>query len=117
MKSMAYLKKYYSVAANSILESVIALCIISVCLYVAVLVYATVFTPKTAPKFYGSKNRLAELFYMAQINPDSISSITKENLLLNQEWINVNLQQLKIEYKDSSGVTVKNNFYIQSSNE
>src|SRR6218665_2926708 len=93
MKSMAYLKKYYSVAANSILESVIALCIISFFLYVA------------------------ELFYMAQINPDSISSITKENLLLNQEWINVNLQQLKIEYKDSSGVTVKNNFYIQSSNE
>ena len=35
---------------NSILESVIALSIISVCLYIDVLVYSSVFSPKTAPK-------------------------------------------------------------------
>lgn len=114
---MGCLKKYYNLSANSILESVIALCIISVCLYVAVLVYATVFTPKTAPKFYNSKNKLAELYYMAQVDPDSIEGLQKENMVISREWINANLQQLEMEYKDSSGVVIKSNFFIQHTNE
>lgn len=114
---MGYLKKYYSLSANSILESVIALCIISICLYVAVLVYATVFTPKTAPKFYNSKNKLAELYYMAQVNPDSIEGLQKENMVIDQEWINTNLQRLDLEYKDSSGIVIKSNFFIQHTSE
>ena len=114
---MESLKKYYNLSANSILESVIALCIISVCLYVAVMVYATVFTPKTAPKFYSSRNKLTEIYYMAQVNPDSIEKMAKENLLINQEWMNSNLQQITLEYKDSSGIVIKNNFFVQNNNE
>lgn len=111
---MASLKKYYKLRANSILESVIALCIISICLYVAVLVYATVFTSKTAPKFYGSRNKINELYYLMQVNPDTIETISNNNLRIDQEFINANLQQVDIEYKDSSGVVIKNNFFVQN---
>ena len=110
---MEFLKKYCNLKANSILESVIALCIISICLYVAVLVYATVFTPKTSPRFYSSRNKINELYYMIQLNPDTIETISKNNLRIDTEWINANLEQVNIEYKDSSGVVIKNNFFVQ----
>ncbi|MCF6133362.1 hypothetical protein [Flavobacterium wongokense] len=114
---MVCLRKYYKLPANSILESVIALCIIAVCLYVAVMVYATVFTPKTAPRFYNSRNKVAEMYYMAQVNPDSITQMQKENTTIKQEWINTNLQQVNLEYKDSSGVVIKSNFFVQNANQ
>lgn len=111
---MAFLKKYCKLRANSILESVIALCIISICLYVAVLVYATVFTPKTAPKFYSSRNKINEMYYLMQLNPDTIETIANDNLKINHEWVNANLQQVNIEYKDSSGVVIKSNFFVRN---
>lgn len=114
---MVCLKKYCKLQANSILESVIALCIIAICLYVAVMVYATVFTPKTAPKFYNTKNKIAEVYYMAQIYPDSVEQMQKENMVISQEWINKSLRQVSLEYKDGSGVVIKSNFFIQSTNE
>ncbi|WP_162126047.1 hypothetical protein [Flavobacterium phycosphaerae] len=114
---MAYLRKYCRLSANSILESVIALCIIAICLYVAVLVYAAVFTPKTSPKFYGSRNRLAEIYYMVQVNPDTIEKMSNDNLVIHQEWVNSNLQEFSINYKDSSGVFIKNDFFVQQQNE
>ncbi len=111
---MASLKKYCKLGANSILESVIALCIISICLYVAVMVYAAVFTPKTAPKFYGSRNKINELYYVMQLNPDTIETIANNDLKISHEWINANLQQVAIEYKDSSGVVVRTDFYVHN---
>ena len=113
MKCMVCLRKYCKLCANSILESVIALCIIAICLYVAILVYAAVFTPKTSAKFYSTKNKLAEIYFIAQVNPDTIEKMTNNHLIIHQDWINSNLQQINIEYKDSTGVTSKNNFYVQ----
>ena len=114
MNPMACLRKCYRLRANSILESVIALCIIAICLYVAILVYAAVFTPKTSAKFYSARNKLSEIYFMAQVNPDSIEKMGNDHLLIHQEWINNNLQQINIEYKDSTGITSKNNFYVQN---
>ncbi len=111
---MVSLKKYCNLSANSILESVIALSIIAVCLYIAVLVYATVFTPKTAPKFYNSRNRINELYYLMELNPDTVATMVSDDLKINSEWINPNLQQVEIIYKDSSGVMIKNNFYVKN---
>lgn len=111
---MAPLKKYFNHSANSILESVIALSIISICLYIAVMVYASVFTPKTSPKFYTSRNKITELYYLMQLSPDSIDALNTDNLKISHEWINASLQQIDIEFKDSSGVIVKNNFFIQN---
>jgi hypothetical protein len=51
---------------------------------------------------------------MAQVNPDSIEKMGNDHLLIHQEWINSNLQQINIEYKDSTGITSKNNFYVQN---
>lgn len=53
--------------ANSILESVIALSIISICLYIAVIVFSQVFSPRTSAKYYASQNRVGELFFLFEI--------------------------------------------------
>ncbi|WP_291131229.1 hypothetical protein [Flavobacterium sp. UBA7682] len=110
---MERLKKYCNLPANSILESVIALCIIAVCLYVAVMVYAQVFTSKTSPRFYNTKNKMVEIYYLYQVSPDSILSADNDNLTIKQEWENNHLQELSIEYRDSSGVKLNNTYYIQ----
>lgn len=109
---MEHLRKFCRLKANSILESVIALCIIAVCLYIAILVYAMAFTPKTTPKFYSIKNKVNEIYYLAQVNPDTIEQLINKNLSTKNEIIKENLQQVLVEYKDSSGVSSKNIFFI-----
>ena len=117
MRALRPLKRFYNLPANSILESVIALCIIAVCLYVAIMVYAQVFTAKTSPRFYNSKNKVAEIYYLYQVNPDSILSAENGNFIIKQESLDNHLEELTIEYKDSSGVKLNSNYYIQKSNE
>lgn len=110
---MAFLKKYYNVAANSILESVIALTIISICLYFAVLIFSVVFTPRTTTKFYATQNKINEIFFLAQLNADSIISENQNpNWNLEEEIISVNLKKITVQYKDSSKVTIKKQFYV-----
>jgi hypothetical protein len=106
---MEFAKKYFRVAANSILESVIALSIIAICLFVSILVYQRVFDPKTGPQLYRAKNHLNSLYYQMQMGEDSLNT---DRLLINRTWINSDIQQVDIEYKDSSGVVLHQNFYI-----
>ena len=117
MMFLARLKKCSSLPANSILESVIALCIIAVCLYVAVLVYSQLFSSRTSPRFYNSKNKMAEVYYMFQVNPDSILSADNDNLNITEEYENAHLQKLAIEFKDSSGVKLKSSYFIHRTDE
>lgn len=108
---MGLLKKSNSFSANSILESVIALSIISICLYIAIMVFSAVFTPKTSPKFYNSQNKANELFYLSQLQLDSIENEV-ENITVEREQLNGNLQKLNVIYKDSSNIKFNKSFYI-----
>ncbi|MCD0464722.1 hypothetical protein [Flavobacterium sp. ENC] len=112
---MVFLKKYYSVKANSILESVIALTIISICLYFAILVFASVFTPRTSAKFYSTQNKVNELFFLSQLKNDSLQYESQdENLLIEEEVINDRLKKISVQYKDSLQFKFEKSFYVES---
>ncbi|RUT69897.1 hypothetical protein D0817_14885 [Flavobacterium cupreum] len=112
---MVFLKKYYSVKANSILESVIALTIISICLYFAILIFASVFTPRTSAKFYSTQNKVNELFFLSQLKNDSLQYESQdENLLIEEEVINDRLKKISVQYKDSSQFKFEKSFYVES---
>lgn len=108
---MVFSKKYINLKADSILESVIALSIISICLYISVLVYASVFTPKTSSKFYISRNKITSMYYLSQINPDSIEASFDNKITFDKEWITPTLQKIKVEFKDSLQNPIRINYF------
>lgn len=111
---MVLSRKYYKLPANSILESVIALTIISICLYFAIMIFASVYTPKTSAKFYSTQNKVNELFYLSELKNDSIiNEGENENLIIKEENINDNLQKISVEYKDSAQLKFEKSFYVQ----
>ena len=115
---MVFLKRYCSLKANSILESMIALTIISVCLYFAIMIFASIFTPRTAVKFYNTQNKVNELFFLAQLKTDSLLYESEnENLLLEEENINDGVKKITIESKDSTEFQFEKAFYVQTNNE
>lgn len=105
---MKLLKKYYE--ANSLLESVIALTIISICIYITIMVYANVFSPKTSTLYYSHQNRINEQFFLLQLGEE----ITSDNIILKENWLNTNLKEVEIKYTDSSNATISNTFYINA---
>lgn len=111
---MASLKKCCKVSANSLLESVIALTIISVCLYFAIMIFASVYTPKTSAKFYSTQNKVNELFYLSELKKDSLSNNENENLLIEEEVVNDNLKKISVQYKDSTQFKFEKSFYVQN---
>lgn len=112
---MVFLKKYCSLKANSILESVIALTIISICLYFAILIFASVFTPRTSAKFYNTQNKVNELFFLSQLKNDSLQYETSnENLLIEEEIVNDHLKKISVQYKDSTQFKFEKNFYVEN---
>lgn len=112
---MVFLKKYYSVKANSILESVIALTIISICLYFAILIFASVFTPRTSAKFYNTQNKVNELFFLSQLKNDSLQYESgDENLLIEEEIVNDRLKKISVQYKDSTHFKFEKSFYVEN---
>ncbi|OXA99550.1 hypothetical protein [Flavobacterium pectinovorum] len=112
---MVFLKKYYSVKANSILESVIALTIISICLYFAILIFASVFTPRTSAKFYNTQNKVNELFFLSQLKNDSLQyESANENLLIEEEIVNDHLKKISVQYKDSTQFKFEKSFYVEN---
>jgi hypothetical protein len=111
---MVLSKKYYNLTANSILESVIALTIISICLYFAIMIFASVYSPKTSAKFYSTQNKVNELFYLSELKSDSLSNESEdENLLIEEENINAELKKISIDYKDSAQFKFQKSFYVQ----
>ena len=114
---MVFLKKYCNLhlKANSILESMIALTIISVCLYIAIMIFAAAFTPRTAAKFYGTQNKVNELFFLAQLKNDSLTAQNEDdNLIIEEEVISDQLKKVTIQYKDSTKYQFDKSFYVQT---
>lgn len=93
----------------------IALTIISVCLYIAIMIFATVFTPRTSAKFYGTQNKVNELFFLTQLKNDSLNAGNEdENLIIEEEVINDQLKKVSIQYKDSTKHQFDKSFYVQT---
>jgi hypothetical protein len=113
---MELLKKYIKQPGNSILESVIALSIISICVFISLLIYTSVYTPKTAPKFYKFKNRNSELFFMMHFENDSISTANGD-FQVSEEIINSKLKKVAIQVTDSSHLKIKKSYYIPTNDE
>ena len=103
---MQLLKKYYK--ANSIIESVIALSIISICIYIVIMVYSNVFSAKTSVKQYATQNRLHEKFYLMELGLDE----RIENLEVSEVWINTHLKEVQLNYTDSISVKSIKKVYI-----
>ncbi|GAA4027089.1 hypothetical protein GCM10022386_08120 [Flavobacterium cheonhonense] len=110
---LSLLRKYSNVAAQSVLESVIALSIIAVCLYIAVLVYSQVFTSKTSVQYYNTKNKLTTLYYMSQVYPDSVLPLAGDDFEVRYERVTTDLLQVTIHERDSIGAKFQNQFYIR----
>lgn len=115
---MGLSKRYCKVQANSILESVIALCIISICMYIAILIFATVFTPRTSTQFYNNQHKVNELFYLYQLRNDSLLNENQDkNLNVTVEPINERLKKISVHYKDSTKYQFEKTFYVTDSKE
>ncbi|OMQ11319.1 hypothetical protein [[Flexibacter] sp. ATCC 35103] len=111
---MESLKKYSNLKGNSLLESVIALTIISACLYFAIMIFASVYTPKASVKFYSTQNKVNELFYLSELKNDSISDNPNKNLLIEEEVVNDQLKKIIIQYNDSTQFKFEKSFYVQN---
>jgi hypothetical protein len=110
---MERLKRLCSLRANSLLESVVALSIISVCLYIAIMVYASVFSPKTSVKAYSSQNKVYEVFYLQQIRQDSLlEQYNTDNWQIEEEYSTKKLKKITVHYKDSVQAYPERSFYI-----
>ena len=105
---MKLLKKYCE--ANSLLESVIALTIISICIYITIMVYANVFSPKTSTLYYSHQNKINEQFFLLQLGEE----ITSDNIILKENWLNTYLKEIEIKYTDSLNATISSTFYINA---
>lgn len=114
---MAFLKKYCKVKATSILESVIALSIISICLYFGIMIFSMVFSPRTSVKFYNTQNKVNELFYLSELEDDSLKANSDENLIIEEQFLSTSLKEVKISYKDSTQFQFEKSFYIQTNEE
>lgn len=107
---MGSLKKYLNMPANSLLESIIALSIISICLYVGIIVYAAVFNNNTSARFYSNQNKTYDAFFMLQLGLDSITE-NKTNWEIDRE-AEGNITLVNIKYSDSIQVYPVKTFYI-----
>lgn len=108
---MLVLRKYYK--ATSIIESVIALTIISICIYIAIMVYANVFSPKTSIKHYSHQNEINEQFYLMQLQDEN----KLENIETTENWLNTYLKEVTLTYTDSLSSNVTKTVYIHTDEE
>ena len=108
---MKLLKKHTSLKANSLLESVIALAIISIGIYAAILVFNQVFTNSTSEKFHIEQKNINNLFYEIQLGNDTFQN-EESSYQFEIDDYNSELKVYKINYKDSSKIKLKNHFYI-----
>lgn len=105
---MKLLKKHYK--ANSLLESVIALTIISICIYISIMVYANVFSPKTSTLYYSHQNKINEQFFLLQLQEE----ITASSVKIEENWLNTNLKEVQVKFTDSLATEMNKTFYINA---
>nr|WP_322626516.1 hypothetical protein [uncultured Flavobacterium sp.] len=110
---MKSLRKFCRLKAGSLLESVIALTIIAICLYVATMVYAAVFTSKTSLKHYEEQGSVSELFYLYQLRRDSIDGEDDNDRWKVLPEVQKGGEKITITYKDSAATaTHEKIFYL-----
>lgn len=73
------------------------------------MVYANVFSPKTAIKQYANQNLLHEKFYLLQLGVDTPID---DHLDVSEIWVNTNLKEVQLEYIDSVSVKKTKKVYI-----
>lgn len=104
-------KKHTSLKANSLLESVIALAIISIGIYAAILVFNQVFSSSTSEKFHIEQKNCNNMFYEIQLGINTFQN-NESNYEFEINDFNSELKEYKINYKDSAKLKLKNHFYI-----
>ncbi|MEL1244923.1 hypothetical protein AAEO56_11665 [Flavobacterium sp. DGU11] len=107
-------KKLCRVKANSLLESVIALSIISICLYIAIMVYAAVFSPKTSLRFYSERNKVNEAFFLLQIQQDSLMENYTNGQWEFEDEMTSKIKKVTVKYRDSITAYPEKSFYINA---
>lgn len=107
-------RRYSKVKANSLLESVLALSIVSACLYVAIMVYASVFSPATSARAYASQNKINEAFYLMQIGSDSLTSRYGSEPWRVEEESEGGLRRITVHYQDSVQAYAPKTFFINA---
>lgn len=101
------------IKASSLLESVIALSIVSICIFISVLIVSTVYNNSTSPRFYESRNKAQVLFFMYQIYSDSITDdFDKDIQIVNKEYINATTELIEIKTRDSTKINNRIKFYV-----
>jgi type II secretory pathway pseudopilin PulG len=109
---MGLLRNYCNYKANSLLESVVALSIISVCLYIAVMVYSSVFTARTTARFYIEQNKINEFFFITQIQQDTLlEKFENDNWIITEEPEG-KIKKITVKYKDSLQAYPEKSYYI-----
>lgn len=111
---MALSKSLYNYSGSSLLESVIALTIISVCIYIATIVYSAVFTANTSVKYYREQNNINETFFVLQLQQDSLYADYDNAAVWDIETQkNGQLTEATVKYKDSTkALWAKKVFYL-----
>ncbi|MFP9119336.1 hypothetical protein ACLI08_16225 [Flavobacterium sp. RNTU_13] len=112
---MRLLRRLYNIKAGSLLESVIALTIIAICLFVATMVYAAVFTSKTSMKHYEDQASVNELFYLYQLRRDSVKGADNVGRNIAGE-VNGGTEKMIITYKDSAAVSEHEKIFYLNAN-
>ena len=111
---MKFSRKYCSVEANSILESVVALSIISICLFIAVMVFASVFNERTSVRHFEKQHRANELFYLLQVRADSVTEDSESEIDATPLGAGI---MYTVNKKDSIGTNDAKTYYILNRND
>lgn len=77
------------------------------------MVYANVFSPKTSIKQYSHQNEINEKFYLMQLQDET----TIENIEITENWLNTNLKEVTLTYKDSLSSNITKTVYIHTDEE
>lgn len=109
---MPLLKKHINLSGSSLLESVVSLSIISICLYVTVLVYTTVFNDKTSINYHSKTLECYSVFYNSLIENNNDTLI--KNIQFEEEWITSDLKIIKMNFIDSTGNHYIRKYYVQN---
>jgi type II secretory pathway component PulJ len=100
--------------AGSLLESVVALTIISICLFIAVIIYSAVFASRTSIMHYNNTDEINNAFYIMQLDHDSLSEAYSSNKWEVEEENIHGLKKVTVRYRDSVNDVLERTYYIKT---
>ena len=114
---MVCVKKSFNCSGSSILESVMALSIISICLFITLMVYTSVFSVKSSAKFYTGQLHHEAYFYYKLLQSDTLNPNSFD--VINEETININpqIKKITIVFQDSLKNKTTTSYFLPVSNE